>query len=210
MLRSLPAKDVTAFIMNITVRPIRSIFVRVGLMAVMAGLIVVFQAGCKDKDLPHFETSFSCNLIIPGKDFPQKKIKKQLTPIQLKVVEEYGPPDYIRVWWDRYGRVKRLMEVHRQIDNGDYTTKPMTWLYEDEGIEIYFVDKENYRSAPIEPKMKILMTFGDPENVTTTNHNNIYRESWQFYSAGLTIKFNREGNIVDRQEYQGTGAWLKP
>lgn len=172
--------------------------------------ILIVCGGCEEKNLPHFDPQFSANLIIPGPNFPQKKIKRQITPIQQKVLDEYGAPDFIRVWWDRLGKPKRLMEVHRQIDSGEYLTKPMTWLYLEEDIEILFIDKDTYRSAKIEPKIKTIMTLGDPENVFVSTNNDIYRESWQYYSHGLTIKFNREGQIVDKAEYRGSGSWNKP
>lgn len=185
--------------------------------AILALIVMVsLSSGCSvisgfnEDDLPHFDPNFSANLIIPGPGFPQKKIKSQISPAQQKVIDEYGPPDFIRVWWDRFGATKRLMEVHRQIDSGEYSKKPMTWLYEDEDIEIVFPDKETYRTAKIETKIKTIMVMGDPENIIVTNHNNIYRESWQYYSRGITLKFNREGNIVEEQQYQGTGVWNKP
>ncbi|GAB4322920.1 MAG: hypothetical protein Kow0059_18160 [Candidatus Sumerlaeia bacterium] len=188
----------------------KALYPPVLVLMVLLGVMPLFVSGCKDDNLPHFDPTFSCNLIIPGPGFPQKKIQKQLTPAQKKVLEEYGPPDYIRVWWDRSGQVKRLMEVHRLIDQREYLKRTLTWLYEDEGIEIGFADKDNYLTAPIEPKIRILMQLGDPEDIRITTHNDVYRETWQYYRAGRVIKFNRDGLIVEDKAYQGTGTWLKP
>ena len=146
---------------------------------------------------------------MPGEGFPQKKIKERLTEAQLEVIEEFGAPDYLRVWWDKYGNIKTVMDVHRQVDKKEYARKPMTWLYQMEGIEIFFADSKNFTSKPIETKIKILMEFGDPENRFVTTPNDVYRETWQYYSAGVIFKFNRDGEVLERKDYQGTGAWIK-
>lgn len=186
--------------------------VRTGMFLIIVASMIL-SSGCSmlspDKDkCPFVDQNYSVNLIMPGKGFPQKCVKDQLTPAQNEVIKEFGPPSYIRIWWDRYGRIKRAMEVHRKIDLGEYAQQPMTWLYESEGIEVYFSDSENYRTSPIEHKMQILMQFGDPDNVYVSTHNGVYRERWQFYTHGVTFKFNEEGNIVEKQVFQGTGAWI--
>jgi hypothetical protein len=185
---------------------------RNGMILAFAVLMLLF-CGCSllgpdKKNCPYVDQNFSVNLIKPGKGFPQRCVKDQLTPAQTKVIEEFGPPSYIRIWWDRYGRIKRAMEVHRKIDLGEYAQLPKTWLYENEGVEIYFSDSEHYRASPIEHKMQILMQFGDPDNVFVSTHNGVFRERWQYYTYGVTFKFNEEGKIVEKDVYQGTGTWI--
>lgn len=170
-------------------------------------VVLSFISGCSGKQRQFvFNRDFSINLAQPGKSWLQLE---KLSPGEEKAVYEYGMPTYFRIWWDRDGAFKSLLDVDQQLRKGQYKTVKKTWIYPESAIELEFPTPFEYKVMPLTDKLKTLCKHGDPEEVKRREISpGIYEETWIYYSEGKMYKFVGE-NLLRVQEFPPMGRKIK-
>ena len=170
-------------------------------------LMALFIPACHKERQVTFNSEFSINIGKPGRDFP---VVKHLTQAKREIYEFYGPPDYVRLWWSDDGRIHRFLEVDRRLkDKRQFSQIKRSWIYLDKDMEFLFIDETSYRETPLGDKVRIICTYGDPEDIKkTSDTGGALLETWNYYSIGLILKF-KDGRLVGQQRHPPMGSVIK-
>ncbi len=152
------------------------------------------------------DPGFSLHLAYPQKNWPPKK---KLSAIEMEVYAKMGRPDYIRIWWDRNGKLmtqKELREKFKRSKN-DYKTFKKSWIYIDNETEIVFPKTEGYKEVPFSDKMKILAEYGDPQDIkiNVTSFEDMKCDRWTYWSNGKHFDFVGD-KLVKTQDFEPMGG----
>jgi hypothetical protein len=172
----------------------------------VALIVLLFIVGlsCARKELT-FDTRFSINLARPGKDFRPEKP----TLAQEEVLEKYGLPDFVRIYWDRKGEIVTLLAVDQALREGKYRELKQTWIYLSSMQEISFPDDEHHEVAPLSEKMKIVCEFGDPDQMQKqSDSRGGIEETWTYYGKGWIFRFYND-TLMSKQQFQAMGSFIK-
>jgi hypothetical protein len=175
------------------------------LLCVSTALIL---PSCKKDDRLSLDPSFSINLVRPGKNYPSTKLirKRLLSQAKIEIFENYGRPDFIRLWWTEDGRIQRYLEVDRRLKS--ILDQKQSWIYLDSDIEFVFDTEEKYRELPMTDKIRTICKLGDPEDVKTLSNSSPLKENWNYYSIGLILTFI-DGKIVKKATHPPMGNIIK-
>ena len=158
------------------------------------------------KDKIILNPEFSVNVAIPQKDFPDED---KLVTSKKEVFTLYGPPDFVRFWWSRDGRIHRFLEVDNKIRNQkSLLIQKHSWIYLDKNIECIFDGPASYREVPLNDKIRTVCTYGDPEDLKILSDVEPYREIWNYYSQGLILKFEND-KLINQQIHSPMGRVIR-
>ncbi len=170
--------------------------------------ISILACGCSLQD-KHFRISpqFSVNLAVPSEEWADSDT---FTSAEQAVFEQFGKPNFIRIWWDENGRIKTYLEVDRDISSRLYREKEKSWIYKNDEKEIIFPDANNFEVLPLSPKLKILCQYGDPENRKINEEVSTSKqvEVWQYYTLGKIFTF-WDNILVKEQTVPRLGTKIK-
>jgi hypothetical protein len=160
--------------------------------------------GCSKKQLV-FDTRFSINLARPGDDF----CSEEVTAAQEEVLEKYGTPDFIRVYWDKQGEFVGYLQADLRLREKEHRDLKQTWIYIDNLQEIEFVDEENYSISTLSEKGKIVCELGDPDQVQKHSDNKGgIEEVWTYYGKGWIFRFYNS-ELISKRRFQPMGSYIK-
>ncbi|MFH0792800.1 MAG: hypothetical protein V2A74_02075 [bacterium] len=176
---------------------------RFWLLLLLPGLLV----GCGQKDEIGISPEFSMNLARPVNAWPKNQ---HLTPAQKYIFDEYGPPEYLRLWWVSDGMLQSQNQVQRILRSKEIKEIKSSWLYPQKNVEVLFDSPDNYRELPIGDRLGILMQFGDPDGQrVNTSYKEGLEEWWTYYSRGEIYIF-RDGKLFEkRNDFPPMGIYLR-
>lgn len=174
---------------------------------ILLSVAVIFLCGCFKKKFLILNPQFSVNLAVPTDNWPAES---KLTPAQKAIFEQLGKPDYIRIWWDKEGRLKSYLNVDRAIEKKLYREAKQSWVYIRMEKEIVFINENGYTTLPLSDKLKVLCKYGDPESVKIDENKETGEkiEIWQYYSEGKIFKFLDE-KLIKEQTLPRVGTKIK-
>ena len=168
--------------------------------------VFLIISSCKKNDLLVLDLEFSVNVAKPGEAFPGKG---QIEQAKKEVMEIYGEPDYVQIWWSQDGRFHQSLEVDRKLRDPEIIyEKKKSWIYLDRELECEFLGPTRYREKPLSDKMKTICEYGDPENIIKLSESSPYRENWQYYSLGLILKF-KDDELIGQSRHTPLRSWFK-
>jgi hypothetical protein len=177
------------------------------LRLLMAGFLLASMAtACKDKQSEgvSFNPEFSINLMPLGDKWPGEL--KDLKPRERAALGQYGPPDFMRILWNRNGSVK----IRDQFSKAERERMkkalelPTTWVYVDRNIELVF-QGDSWAERKLNDEIRLIARMGDPEAVRAVGGG---VAEWTFYSTGRIIKLYN-GAIIETREFPAMGGYLK-
>ena len=177
------------------------------IMIVLCVVCVLCCISCVREKFLGISPQFSINLAVPQADWPDPKT---ITPAHQAVLDQFGQPDFIRIWWDESGAVKTYLEVDRAISLKLYREKKWTWIYKEMKKEITFIGDNDFKTEPLTDKLEILCEYGDPENrkFSEDRESGQQVEIWQYYAKGKLFTF-WDNTLVKEQTLPRLGTKIK-
>ncbi len=172
------------------------------LMLLVLAMGVLALSAC-DQDFT-FDESRSINVFYPGPKFPNYK---KLSKVQQKAIDELGKPEAFRLLWSADGKIKVRNDLMQQFQGKRPKLKdlpPHSWLYTEKNQEVVF-SGETWKVRPISEPLKLVMDYGDPEDVQAMNDG---ITQWTFFSVGKMYKIYNE-KVIETKEFPAMGRYLK-
>ncbi len=160
---------------------------------------------CKTEEGPvDFDVKYSVNIAKPQKGWP---IIKKLTETKKAVYEKYGTPDAFRIYWTHDGRIQSKDDVRKELkrrqNERNKELPDHSWIYLDKNIEVYFDKNNKAMEKPLTDMIKIIVNYGDPEEVSRVDKN-----SWKYYSKGKMFTFSKSGKIIEEKDFPAMGGYF--
>lgn len=161
--------------------------------------VVIFSISCatfsqtwryiKQNDLT-VDPSFSINLSTPQRNWPNEK---KLSPQEKEAYKKYGRPDFVRIWWDKRGKLMTQKEVGEKLKKtkGNYKTFKKSWIYIDKEREIIFPQNDTFKEQPLTDKLTTVTEYGDPQEIkmNIVIYDDMKCDRWTYWSQGKHFDF---------------------
>lgn len=166
-------------------------------------LAVALLSGCSTvAPVYNFDPDFSMNV---AKSSFNAKNFVTLSPAEKEIHSRYGPPDFIRFFWnpqgDLAGRMQRLSAVGKKPKDLE-----RTWVYLQRGVEVCFKGRTEYDIKPLSDSIRLLCEQGDPEEVVEHRENKSHPYSdFIYYKKGIRYKMDENGQMLQKMSFTRMG-----
>mgnify|MGYP000221109688 CR=1 FL=1 len=130
-----------------------------------------------------------------------EKNTQNLTPIQNEMYEKHGPPDFVRLLWNRQGEPIKELPHRLALKPANLKSMDMTWIYLDRNVEVRFKGDTNVEIKPLSDMVRTLCERGDPDRMETHGENRDNPYTDYVYNDGYRFKFDTNGALLNTTRF---------
>lgn len=173
-----------------------------GMLVVALGLLGAVACGGKSKMNVKPDWNHSINVVAVPVTWPDEKKDwpkdEQMARLQQKAYEEYGPPDYFRVRWNKNGKLMRQAELEsilitekRKRDRYFRSQElPVDWIYINERRVLKFDRRKGTDEEELRDDLRIVCEYGDPQDIKDTVDINREKNTiFHYFNSGQIFYF---------------------